>query len=186
MQRAAIETCRRKFVPDLRGRLTATWSDATRLERADGVADIVAVNETHVTEQRGRCTEEDERFFQTARRLLKPGGFLVWGNAIPDSTWAPCFAYLESIGMKQIEVRDVTAEAIAARDLDQARVEAYVEHCLRSFHGFRIPFLGRRRRGEAELAMKNFYRNPGTRLYENMKNRSDTYKVTIFQKALSS
>ena len=54
---------------------------------------------------------EDKRFFQTAHRLLKPGGFLVWGNAIPDATWEPCFAYLRSIGMNVREVCDVTAEA---------------------------------------------------------------------------
>ncbi len=182
MQQAAIQTCKRKFVPNCGGRLVATCSDATRLAIADGVADFVAVNETHVTEQAGRVTEEDERFFSTAKRLLKPGGFLVWGNAIPDSTWEPCFKYLESIGMKKIEVRDVTKEAVIARDLDKARVDAYVDHCIDSFHGFRIPVLGMQRRQEAELAMKNFYRNPGTRLYENMKDGTDTYKVVLFQK----
>lgn len=182
MQRAAIETCRRKFVPELGGRLTATWADATRLQIADGVADLVAVNETHVTEQPGRVTEEDRAFFATAHRLLKPGGYLVWGNAIPDSTWQPCFELLASIGMKQVEVRDVTREAVLARDEDRARVDTYVRHCIESFHGFRIPLLGDRRRREAELAMKNFYRNPGTTLYENMTNGTDSYKVVLFQK----
>jgi len=182
MQRAAIQTCRRKFVPELRGRLVATCSDATKLDIADGVADIIAVNETHVTEMPGVVTPEDERFFDTAKRLLKPGGYLVWGNAIPDCTWKPCFDYLEKIGMKQLEVRDVTKEAVLARDLDKPRCDAYVEHCLQSFHGFRIPVIGNRRRVEAELAMKNFYRNPGTKLYENMKDGTDTYKVAIFQK----
>lgn len=182
MQQAAIQTCKRKFVPQLGGRLVATCSDATRLAIADGVADFVAVNETHVTEQAGRVTAEDERFFSTAKRLLKPGGYLVWGNAIPDATWEPCFKYLESIGMKKTEVRDVTKEAVVARDLDKARVDAYVDHCIDSFHGFRIPVLGNQRRMEAELAMKNFYRNPGTRLYENMKDGTDTYKVVLFQK----
>lgn len=182
MQRAAIETCKRKFVPELGGRLVATCSDATQLGTADGVADIVAVNETHVTEMAGVVTPEDEKFFQTAKRLLKPGGYLTWGNAIPDSTWEPCFAYLESIGMKKLEVRDVTKEAVVARDQDKARVDAYVDHCIGSFHGFKIPILGDQRKTEAELAMKNFYRNPGTRLYENMKDGTDTYKVVLFQK----
>lgn len=182
MQEAAIQTCRRKFVPELGGRLVATCSDATQLNIGDGVADIVAVNETHVTEQAGRVTPEDEKFFQTAKRLLKPGGHLVWGNAIPDATWEPCFQYLESIGMKRMEVRDVTKEAVVARDQDKARVDAYVAHCIGSFHGFKIPILGDQRKVEAELAMKNFYRNPGTRLYENMVDGTDTYKVVHFQK----
>jgi len=42
--------------------------------------------------------------------------------------------------------------------------------------------LGKKRRVQAELAMKNFYRNPGTRLYDDMATGADTYKVALFQK----
>ncbi|MBI4699775.1 MAG: class I SAM-dependent methyltransferase [Deltaproteobacteria bacterium] len=183
MQRAAIETCRRKFVPELGGRLVATHADCTELRAAAGSADIVAVCETHVTEQAGRVTEEDRLFFGTAHRLLKTGGFLVWGNAIPDGTWQPCFDLLESIGMRSVEVRDVTEYAILARDQDRARVDAYVSQCLEKFLAFRIPFLGPKKRVEARLAMENFYRNPGTNLYANMTTRKDSYRVVLFQKA---
>jgi ubiquinone/menaquinone biosynthesis C-methylase UbiE len=182
MQSAAIATCNRKFVGELRGRLKATCADATSLNIKDGTADIVAVNETHVTEVSGVVTNEDERFFKTALRILKPGGFLVWGNAIPTPTWKACFDYLGSIGLKQTEARDVTKEAVAARDQDEPRVEQFVKHCLDSFWGFRIPVLGPRRRYEAERAVKNFYRNPGTRLYTNMKDGTDTYMASCFQK----
>ncbi len=185
MQRAAIETCNRKFVPELGGRLRAICADATSLPVADGVADFVVVNETHVTELTGQATEEDRKFFATAYRLLKPGGFLVWGNAIPDSTWQPCFDVLTSLGMKQIGHRDVTKEAVAARDADKRRVDAYVDHAIGNFHAFRIPVLGAKRRREAEQAMKNFYRNPGTRLYDNMVDGTDSYRVVAFQKPAS-
>ena len=183
MQRAAIETCKRKFVPALGGRLKATHADCTRLTLDPGVADIVAICETHVTEHAGRVTAEDERFFRTAHRILKPGGHLVWGNAIPDSTWEPCFDFLKSIGMRMVEVHDVTEHAVVARDEDKGRVAAYVNHCLDRFVGFRIPVLGRRKRDEARLAMENFYRNPGTNLYDTMKNGTDSYKVVLFEKA---
>lgn len=182
MQAAAIQTCRRKFVPELGGRLVGTCADATDLPIRSATADFVAVNETHVTEMTGQVTREDERFFDTAHRLLKPGGYLVWGNAIPDSTWQPCFDYLKKIGMKQREVRDVTKEAILARDQDKARVDAYVDYCIKQFFGFKIPVIGDKRSREAELAMKNFYRNPGTMLYDRMVNGTDTYKVVLFQK----
>jgi ubiquinone/menaquinone biosynthesis C-methylase UbiE len=182
MQQAAIQTCRRKFVPELGGRLRATCADATELPIADGVADFVAVNETHVTEVPGVVTDEDRKFFQTARRVLKSKGLLVWGNAIPDATWKPCFEYLEAIGMKVLEVRDVTAEAVRARDEDKARIDAFAEQCGRTFLGFKIPFVGRRRRSEAMAAWKNFCRNPGTRLYEEMRARRDTYKVVVARK----
>jgi len=182
MQMAGIRTCKRKFVPELGGRLVATCADATDLELADGVADFIAVNETHVTEHAGKVTDEDKRFFRTAHRLLKPGGFLVWGNAIPDSTWKPCLDFLETIGMKTREVRDVTKEAVRARDEDKARIDAYFDQCKEKWFGFRIPVLGTKKLLEAERALKNFSRHPGTKLYENMVDGTDTYKVILVQK----
>lgn len=182
MQRAAIETCKRKFVPGLGGRLVATHADVTQMAIRENVADIVVICETHVTHMAAQVTKEDALFFNMVHRALKPGGFLVWGNAIPDSTWQPCFDHLESVGMKLVEARDVTSDAILARDEDEARVSAYVEQCLQKFYGFRIPFFGRKKRVEARIAMENFYRNPGTNLYSNMKTGQDTYKVVLFQK----
>jgi len=182
MQEAAIRTSQRKFVPQLDGRLKATRSDTTRLSLADASANLVVVCETHITEMAGRMTEEDQRFFVTAFRLLKPGGMLVWANAIPDSTWQLCFEFLESLGMKKIEVTDVTEEAIRARDQDKLRADEYVDTVLRRMWGFRIPGLGAKKRDEARQAMLNFYRNPGTRLYDRMVERVDTYKVVCFQK----
>lgn len=182
MQLAAIHTCRRKFVPQLRGRLVATHANATRLPVGDEAADIVAVCETHVTEYAGRVTDEDKLFFSTAKRVLKPGGYLVWGNAIPDSTWAPCFEYLDSIGMKLVESRDVTRNAVAARDEDEARVSAYVKQCIDRFAGFRIPHFGAKKRVEAKLALENFYRNPGTNMYRTLADGTDSYRVVLLQK----
>ena len=127
-------------------------------------------------------TAEDERFFKTAHRLLKPGGYLVWGNAIPDATWKPCFAFLDSIGMKVEEECDVTAEAVKARDEDKARIDTYVDQCIEAVHAFKIPRLGGKRRLQAASALKNFARNPGTNLYDNMVNRTDTYKVVRVRK----
>ncbi len=182
MQMAGIQTCRRKFVPELNGRLKATHADATKLEIADGSADFVAVNETHVTENVGMVSDEDRAFFGTAHRLMKPGGYLVWGNAIPDSTWEPCFDLLKETGFEVQEIHDVTKEAVIARDRDLVRVEAYCKQTLDRFLGFKIPMLGRGRREEAEAALKNFFRHPGTNLYENMVDGTDTYKVVLAHK----
>lgn len=182
MQEAAIQTCRRKHCPELGGRLVATRADATKIGIEDGAADFVAVCETHVTEMPGVVTDEDARFFKTAYRLLKPGGYLTWGNAIPDVTWEPCFELLESIGFEKVEEHDVTKEAVVARDRDEGRVNAFVDQCLDKYLGFKIPFLGNKRRAEADVAMKNFYRNPRTRLYINMVDGTDSYKVVLFRK----
>jgi ubiquinone/menaquinone biosynthesis C-methylase UbiE len=182
MQQAAIQTCKRKFVPELDGRLNATCGDATKVSIEEESADFVVICETHVTEYAGRVSAEDEKFFQAMYRVLKPGGFLVWGNAIPDTTWQPCFDHLASIGMEVIEEHDVTPQAVLARDEDEPRVEAYVEQCLKRFAAFRIPVLGRKKRLEAQLALMNFYRNPGTNLYANMTNGTDSYRVVLARK----
>ncbi len=184
MQGAAIETCRRKHVPGLNGRLTAIHGDATKVDIASNSADFIVINETHVMEYAGLVTEEDARFFGAVLDRLKPGGFFVWGNAIPNVTWQPCFDYLKSLGMVEVQVQDVTAEAIVARDLDEPRAEAYVKECVNKFLAFRVPFIGPRRAREAGRAMRNFFRHPGTRLYDNMVDGTDTYKVVCFQKPL--
>ncbi|HEY3449994.1 MAG TPA: class I SAM-dependent methyltransferase [Myxococcales bacterium] len=183
MQQAAISTCRRKYVPELGGRLVATRVDATQSTVKEASADFVAVCETHVTEMPGKATEEDRKFFATAHRILKPGGYMVWGNAIPESTWKPCFDCCESVGLKVLEVCDVTKEAVLARDLDKKRADAFVESCLSRFKGFSFPLWGAGRRLEAQRAIENFFRNPGTNLYQNMVNGTDTYKVVLLQKA---
>jgi SAM-dependent methyltransferase len=183
MQRAAIRTCRRKFVPALGGRLRAICGDATTIDLPSEIADVVAVNETHVTEWTGVLTDEDRRFFRTAHRLLAPGGFLAWGNAIPDATWSLSFDFLSSIGMKLLEEHDVTELAVRARDEDRRRIELYVEQCIAAFPMFRAPVIGPRKADEARIALKNFARNPGTSLYRNMVERIDTYRVVLLQKA---
>ncbi len=182
MQFAGVSTCRKKFVPRHSHRLVATRADATNLPIGDEVADIVAVCETHVTDQGEVMTEEDRKFFRSAKRVLKPGGFLTWGNAIPDMAWQPSFDFMESIGMKIVEVVDVTEEGVSARDEDKARIQAYIDQALDKFGAFRIPVYGPRKRLEAELAMKNLCRDPGTRLYDDMLTRRDTYKVVLAQK----
>ena len=182
MQLAAIRTCQRKFVPELRGRLTALHANATKLPLPAGSADIVAVCETHVTEHAGKVTAEDQAFLSKAHDLLKPGGYMVWGNAIPDSTWEPSFEYLKSIGLRRVESADVTEQAVEARDLDRGRISAYVAQCIERFKAFRIPYLGRKKETAARLALENFARNPGTNLYVNMQKRTDTYRVSLLEK----
>lgn len=182
MQMAGVTTCRKKFAGKHRGRLVATRADATRLPIDDEVADIVLVNETHVTDQGEVMTEEDRKFFRSARRILKPGGLFSWGNAIPDIAWQPCFDFMKSIGLEIVEVEDVNEEAVRARDEDRERIDTYIEQALDKFVGFKTPIVGPKRRREAALAMKNLCRHPGTQLYEDMKTRADTYKVVLARK----
>ena len=93
---------------------------------------------------------------------------LIWGNAIPDSTWKPCFDFLESIGMKQSRSATSRKRRSGRATRTSVRADDYVDEVLRRMWGFRIPFFGRRSALEARQAMLNFYRNPGTRLYDTM------------------
>jgi len=89
---------------------------------------------------------------------------------------------MDTIGLKLVEVQDVTKEAVLARDLDKKRIDAYAEQCFEAFHAFRIPFIAKNKKDQADWALKNFARNPGTRLYENMVDGTDAYKVALIQK----
>ncbi|UJR82930.1 class I SAM-dependent methyltransferase [Sandaracinus amylolyticus] len=179
MQLGGVTTCRKKFAPHHRGRLVATHADATRAPIDDEVADIVAVCETHVTDQGDVMTEEDRKFFRSARRILKPGGLFVWGNSIPEEAWRSSFEFMESIGLEIVETDDVTDEAVRARDLDDPRIQAYIDEAISRFPAFRVPVYGARRRVEAELAMRNLCRAPGTRLYDDLVTRRDPYQVVL-------
>jgi hypothetical protein len=79
----------------------------------------------------------------------------------------------------------VTREAIAAREQDKDRADNYVDEVLKRMWGFRVPVFGKQRRAEARQAMLNFYRNPGTRLYDTMTTRTDSYRVACFEKRAS-
>lgn len=185
MQAAGIATANRRFVPRSGGRLVATRADATQLPVKDGAAQIAAVCETHVTDQGAALTTEDQAFFRSAHRVLDPGGYLVWGNAIPAPAWKHAFEYLDSIGMELREVVDVTDEAVRARHEDAARIEAYIEQALDGFAALRLPIFGSRRRREAEFAMKNLCRHPGTQLFDDMASRRDLYQVALLRKRSS-
>jgi hypothetical protein len=81
-----------------------------------------------------------------------------------------------------VDVRDVTNDAIRARDLDAARIESYIDQALDKFFAFHVPVYGSRKKLDAALAMKNLCRHPGTQLYEDMRSRADTYRVVLAQR----
>ena len=54
-----------------------------------------------------------------------------------------------------------------------------------AFHGFKIPVVGKVRRGQADVGLKNFARNPDTMLYQRMVDGTDTYRVVLVRKAVT-
>ena len=125
-------------------------------------------------------TNEDKKVFDELIRILKPGGFFCWGNVIPDKTWKPCMDYLAK-HLTLLQSTDFTKEAIIARDLDKDRVEQYCKSIKDYLWISKVPifngFLN-----NIVLLLKNFYRHPGTELYNEMVNGNDTYYHHIYKK----
>jgi len=177
MQQSAIHILNKIHKHD---NLKGICKNAQYTELPDESMDLVIINETHISEMVGIMTKEDKKIFDEVYRILKPGGYFCWGNAIPDTTWKPCIKYLSS-KMKLISSKDYTKEAILARDLDAERVELYIKAIKDNLWISKIPgtshFINK-----TMLLLKNFYRHPGTELYNNMVSGRDTYKQHVFHK----
>ena len=178
MQKAAIETAKRLHAND---NIQFVHGNAQNVPIKSGVADIVIINETHMAEFEN-ISDEDAKVFSEVKRLLKPGGLFCWGNVIPDSNWNSCSNYLKQIGMKKIEEHDYTDGAIKARVLDAERVNLYCDAIYNYLAVSYIPIIGPEFRKYTEILLKNFYRHPGTKLFNDMILRRDTYKHMVFKK----
>ena len=144
--------------------------------------DFILINETHIFEYETGLTIEDKLILDNIINLLKNGGMFLWGNAIPTQIWNLVIEYLETKNVELIENYDYTEGAIKARNLDKERVELYCDAIYRKLLCTKVPKLGKNFRNKTEIMLKNFYRHPGTNLYNTMVNRTDTYKHLVFQK----
>ena len=115
-------------------------------------------------------------------RVLTPGGLLVWGNALPTDVWKEAPARVMAHGFRQVLSENVTKGAIEARDLDAPRVNAFWDSwgdaCwVTSIFG-RKSTCGK----TLEMLVKNFYRHPGTALYNTMVTGHDSYCRHAYKK----
>lgn len=136
----------------------------------DGFADIVLISETHIADVIP-LDQETKNVLDQVKRLLKPGGLFVWGNAIPTSIWKESFKYLEEIGMEKREIYDVTDNAVWARDEDFSRVEHYYKTMSDNYVAMQL--FPQCNHAVNRLYM-NFCRHPGTALYVRMLEDSNT------------
>jgi len=170
MQAQGAASCRRYHQNDrFVARINMTAGQDLGSILPDGFADVVLIPETHIADV-VPLDKETKNILDQVKRLLRPGGMFVWGNAIPTSNWAAAFAYLQEIGLKKREVYDVTEQAIAARDEDTSRVEHYWYTWTRTYYGLQMfP--------SCRLALNrlflNFCRHPGTSLYKRMLRNSN-------------
>merc|ERR1711963_1275838 len=107
--------------------------------------------------------------------MLKPGGFFVWGNALPTGVWHMAEPILADMGLKSCGANNHTKGAVQARIEDTARVEMFMKHLISYFPAMNVPHFGQRCARVTDKMVKNFYRHPGTHMYETMVTGEHSY-----------
>jgi len=186
MQQAAINTCKKiHATPDNPGlncqRIpNGVGINGGKIPKEDNSADIVVISETHIAE--AQIGDLEKSIFAEIRRVLKPGGFFVWGNAIPTRVWHEGNAYLPTAGFEQAFETNHTRGAVIARDQDYARVELAIRQLIKPYHVMKLPYFGERCHQVAERLIANFYRHPGTAMYLKMTTGTDSYMHQAWRK----
>jgi ubiquinone/menaquinone biosynthesis C-methylase UbiE len=177
MQGAAINTCKDRHAKE--GTLDCEWipkgvgRDGSRIPKADSSVDVVVISETHIAER--VIGDLEKAIFKEIRRVLKPGGIFVWGNALTTSVWKDAMNYLTEQQWTLLSNTNYTAGAIRARNEDYDRVEKALDGILDSVVGMELPFFGARCRRVTKQLIANFYRHPGTAMYLKMVVGEDSY-----------
>jgi ubiquinone/menaquinone biosynthesis C-methylase UbiE len=179
MQQAAINTCNSLHAtPDNAG-LTCmripngVGINGGKIPRDDNSADVVVISETHIAESEVGPLEKS--IFAEIHRVLKPGGFFVWGNALPTRVWHQGNAYLPTAGFELAFNTNHTIGAVNARDEDFARVELTLKQLLEPYYVIKMPYFGERCAQVGNRLIANFYRHPGTAMYLKMTTGTDSY-----------
>jgi len=181
MQAQAIETCNRLHAHEAgegHGKLQCVQANGMNLPFAANSFDIVIVSETHIAEH-GYLTPEDLKILDQIRYVLKPGGYFSWGNALITDTWTLIEDYMETHSdWETIVVNDVTEEAVAAREKDFDRVESFIQDVddLMLF----LTYFPTCQKVVNHLIL-DFYRHPGTHLFNTMVKKTHLYKQASFR-----
>lgn len=173
MQKAAIETCIQRHAAHDNPHLSCVHGNGKTLPIEDKSVDVIIVSETHIAAV--DIGAEEKAIFAEMRRVLVPGGIFVWGNALYTHVWKDGADYLQANGFSECGIFNHTARAIEARDQDYDRVELYVRQLLDMYPVFNLPIVGAPCRGVVNDLVKNFYRHPGTHLYNTMVDGTDSY-----------
>lgn len=173
MQAAAIETCVRVHAAHDNPHLKCIQGNGKVLPIPDNSVDVVVVSETHIAEM--EIGPEEIAIFAEMKRVLIPGGLFIWGNALPTKVWGDGSNYLQANGFQVCGSNNHTSRAIEARDQDIDRVNSFVDQMLGGYPVFKTPVVGAPCRHAMDRMVKNFYRHPGTDLYQRMVVGADSY-----------
>jgi len=187
MQKVAIEQCVERHASHENPHLRCVQGNGQSLPLPDNSVDVLVVSETHIAEV--QIGAEEKAIFAEMDRVLKPGGLFVWGNALPAGVWGEGAAYLQTVHQfESCGSVDLTDAAIEARDQDAGRVELFMQQLLNTYPVLSpaFPLVGQGCRNTLEMLIKNFFRHPGTDLYERMVVRADSYMNLCHRKIAKS
>ena len=179
MQQAAINTCKKIHATEDNPGLTCrvvpngVGNGGNKAPMADSSVDFVIINETHIADI--QIGDLEKEIFAEIRRILKPGGLFLWGNAIPTRVWNEADVELPKLGFKLLNSKNHTKGAVVARDEDEERVEGVMDQLLAPYPVMKLPYFGPRCHKVGERLIANFYRHPGTALYLKMVTGYDSY-----------
>ena len=151
---AAIKFCRATHRhPDV----TFEVGDAERLPFPDDSFDVVINIESSSTYPDIRA------FYQQVFRVLAPGGYFLYTDALPVGRFAECTDCLRRLGFSLELDRDITPNVLAScGEVAGYRLDAY--------------------RAQGDRAMSDFLGAPGTRFYDEMKRGEWAYRIHRWKK----
>lgn len=154
---AAIKFCRANH---RHAEVTFEVGDAERLSFPDGSFDVVINIESSSTYP-DICA-----FYQQVFRVLAPGGYFLYTDALPVGRFAECTAYLRRTGFDLELDCDITSNVLGSCDeIADHRMQAY----------------GAQRDG----TMGDFLGAPGTKFYDEMKRGGWAYRIHRWKKPVA-
>lgn len=179
MQAAAVNTCNMIHATEDNPGLTCqlvpngVGNNGNKVPAEDSSIDFVVISETHIADI--VIGDLEKEIFAEIRRILKPGGLFLWGNALPTRVWLEAEEYLPTAGFELVNNYNHTKGAVIARDEDYDRVEAFMSSIIGQYPVMKLPYFGDRCAKVSERLIANFYRHPGTALYLKMVTGYDSY-----------
>ena len=132
--------------------------DAERLPFDDATFEIVTNIESSL------CYPDIRAFYAEVFRVLTPGGYFLYTDAMPVTVMSDHMTFLKELGFVVEREQDITANVLLSCDeIARTRVQAYD------------------RQNDPQL-MGDFLGVPGSQIYEEMSRRRWTYKIFKLQK----
>lgn len=151
----AIQFCRQAHKDK---RLSFHEGDAENLPFADSSFDIVTnVESSH-------SYPHIHQFYSQVHRVLAPGGYFLYTDALSDQQFTQSLGYLEHIGFTLERDRDITSNVLLSCDeVATTRVQAFDNR-------------------NDQTLIQNFLATPGSQVYEEMRSGRWSYRILKLRK----